>query len=120
MRHKIGIRVTQKAWNKMTEIIQTSDKLGFLFQATCNGFNFKLDTLDEKTFNNMKNPTLFQNNEVKLYIDPNSEMFLLGTVIDHVSEDYSKGRYESKFLFKVDPKLASSCGCGISFSPKIV
>ena len=47
-------------------------------------------------------------------------MFLLGTVIDHVSEDYSKGRYESKFLFKVDPKLASSCGCGISFSPKIV
>ena len=120
--HKMGIYVTQKAWNKMEEIIQASNNLGFLFQATsggCNGFNFKLDTLDKKTFNNMKNPTLIQNNKVKLYIDPKSEMFLLGTVIDHVTEDYLKGQYESKFLFQVDPKLASSCGCGISFSPKI-
>ena len=123
MRHKIGIRVTQKAWNKMEEIIQTSNNLGFLFQATsggCNGFNFKLDTLDKKTFRIMKNPMVMQNNSlgVKLYIDPKSEMFLLGTVIDHVKEDYSNGQYESKFLFQVDPKLASSCGCGISFSPK--
>ena len=65
-------------------------------------------------------PMMLQNNSlgVKLYIDPMSEMFLLGTTIDYITEDYSKGQFESKFLFKVDPKMASSCGCGISFSPK--
>ena len=45
-------------------------------------------------------------------------MYLLGTTIDYISEDYSKGQYESKFVFNVDKKFASSCGCGISFSPK--
>ena len=120
---KPGIYVTKKAWKKMEEIIQISNKVGFLFQATsggCNGFNFKLDTLERKTFTNMKNPMILQNNSlgVKLYIDPMSEMFLLGTTIDYVTADYLKGQYESKFLFQVDPKMASSCGCGISFSPK--
>ena len=38
--------------------------------------------------------------------------------IDYISEDYSKGQYESKFVFNVDKKFASSCGCGVSFSPK--
>ena len=47
-----------------------------------------------------------------------SEMFLLGTTIDYVTEDYTQGNFENKFIFKVNPKLASSCGCGISFSPK--
>ena len=118
------IYVTRTAWNKMEEIIQVStNSMGFLFQATsggCNGFNFKLDTLERKTYNNMKKPLVLQNNSlgVKLYIDPMSEMFLLGTTIDYVTEDYLKGQYESKFLFRVDPKMASSCGCGISFSPK--
>ena len=121
---KVGIYVTQKAWNKMEEIIQiSSHPIGFLFQATsggCNGFNFKLNPLDKKTFKKLKKPMVLQNNSygVKLYIDPMSEMFLLGTTIDHVTEDYLKGQYESKFLFRVDPKMASSCGCGTSFSPK--
>ena len=40
------------------------------------------------------------------------------TVVKRLTEDYLKGQYESKFLFRVDPKMASSCGCGVSFSPK--
>jgi len=118
----VGIYVTKKAWTKMEEIIKvSSNHLGFLFYATsggCNGFNFKLDLLDTPSFNTT--PMILQNNNcgVKLYIDPLSEMFLLGTTIDHVTEDYSTGQFESKFMFHVDPKIASSCGCGISFSPK--
>ena len=46
-------------------------------------------------------------------------MFLLGTKIDYVNEDYSQGVYESKFIFEPDKDLATSCGCGVSFSPKI-
>ena len=123
---KIGISVTKAAWNKM-EQIGLHYPLGFLFQASsggCNGFNFDLNLLDKESFSKItqqkQTPMVLQNNSmgVKLYIDPRSEMFLLGTTIDHVSEDYSNGQFESKFLFRVNPTLTSSCGCGISFSPK--
>ena len=46
-------------------------------------------------------------------------MYLFGTTIDHISEDYKKGLFENKFVFLPDKNLASSCGCGISFTPKI-
>ena len=54
----------------------------------------------------------------KVYIDPVSEMYLLGTTIDYMKEDYSKKIYENKFIYEVDKNLMTSCGCGISFSPK--
>ena len=123
---RAGILVTKAAWTKMEQIcLNLPYPLGFLFKATsggCNGFNFDLNLLDQQSFVNItpKKPMVLQNNSmgVKLYIDPMSEMFLLGTTIDHVTEDYSNGQFESKFLFRVNPTLASSCGCGISFSPK--
>ena len=123
-RRKVGINVTKAAWNKMEQIGLHYPR-GFLFKATsggCNGFNFDLNVLDKKSFLKItkKKPMVLQNNSmgVKCYIDPMSEMFLLGTTIDYVTEDYSNGQFESKFLFHVNPTLASSCGCGISFSPK--
>ena len=45
-------------------------------------------------------------------------MFLLGTTIDYIYEDYDKGVFENKFIFLPDEKLATSCGCGISFNPR--
>ena len=125
---KVGIYVTHKAWNKMERIVQKSGNTqGFLFSASsggCNGFNFNLDLLDKVTYHKITahKPMILQNNSygVKLYVDPLSEMYLLGTTIDHVSEDYSKGQFENKFIFTVDPKLASSCGCGTSFTPKSI
>jgi Fe-S cluster assembly iron-binding protein IscA len=53
-----------------------------------------------------------------VYVDPASEMFLLGTTIDYIKEDYSKGQFENKFIFEVDKELLSTCGCGTSFTPK--
>ena len=47
-----------------------------------------------------------------------SEMALLGTTIDYISEDYNQGVFENKFIFTPDKDYASSCGCGISFTPK--
>lgn len=124
--HKVGIYVTRNAWNKMERIIQVSrNSLGFIYQVSscgCNGFNFQLSLLDGETYDKIKKKQtmVLQNNTmgVKLYVDPKSEMLLLDTKIDYVHEDYSKGQFESKFLFHVNPKLASSCGCGTSFSPK--
>ena len=125
---KPAIYVTNNAWKKMENIIKISkNPLGFIFHASsggCNGFNFKLELLDRERYDeiNSKYPMILQDNsfDVKLYVDPMSEMFLLGTTIDYTKEDYNKGLFENKFLFQIDPKIASSCGCGISFTPKNV
>jgi iron-sulfur cluster assembly protein len=120
------IRVTSNAWTKMKTILNISNnKLGFIFSASsggCNGFNFDLNIIDKKTFNkinqNKLKPTIIEHDNIKLYIDPLSELYLLGTTIDYIKEDYSKGQFENKFIFNVNRDLATSCGCGVSFTPK--
>jgi len=52
-------------------------------------------------------------------IDPTSELLLMGTSIDFIEEDYDKNIFESKFFFTPQKDLASACGCGVSFSPKV-
>ena len=63
-------------------------------------------------------PIMQINNNTKLVIEPLSEMLLLGTTIDYIEEDYSNDIYESKFIYTPQKDKATSCGCGISFSPK--
>ena len=102
---------------------KSNNSYGFLFGVNsggCNGFNFQLELLKESdyhTINKLK-PNILEYDNVKLYIDPMSEMYLIGTTIDYVNEDYSKGIFENKFIYNVDKKLASSCGCGVSFMPR--
>ena len=100
------IRVTHNAWTKIRDIINRSNnKLGFVYSASsggCNGFNFELDLLEDKSYNNIiknKYLTILTNQDTKLYVDPLSEMHLLGTTIDYITEDYTIGQYESKFIF---------------------
>ena len=119
------INVTKNAWKQMTKVIQiTGNQYGFLYSASsggCNGFNFELDLLDKETYQkiiNNKFHTVLNDESSKLYVDPISEMYLLGTTIDYISEDYKNGVFESKFEFIINKDLMSSCGCGISFSPK--
>ena len=119
------INVTKNAWKQMTKVIQiTGNQYGFLYSASsggCNGFNFELDLLDKETYQkiiNNKFHTVLNDESSKLYVDPISEMYLLGTTIDYISADYKNGVFESKFEFIINKDLMSSCGCGISFSPK--
>ena len=62
--------------------------------------------------------TILTENETKLYVDPVSEMNLLGTSIDYITEDYTIGQFENKFIFNVNKELMTTCGCGTSFTPK--
>ena len=68
--------------------------------------------------NKLLKPSIIEDKANKIIIDPLSEMLLLGTNIDYVSEDYDKNIFESKFIFTPYKKLATSCGCGVSFSPR--
>ena len=120
-----SIQITKNAWSKMSQILQkTNHNCGFLYSASsggCNGFNFELNLLEKKLHNEItqrKFYTMLQNDNTKIYVDPVSEMYLLGTTIDYVSEDYSNGEFESKFKFIINKETMTSCGCGISFSPK--
>ena len=120
---KFPINVSPNAWIKIREILDKSNnKYGFLFYASsggCNGFNYNLELL-ENEINNSKIKHNFISDEEnnRVYIDPSSEMFLMGTEIDFVKEDYKKNIFESKFIFTPDKNLATTCGCGVSFNPK--
>ena len=122
---KAPIQISLNAWHKMTDILTKSDASGFLFFAKgggCNGFNYKLQPINEIKFNTLlqekPTPTIISNEKTQLMIEPMSEMLLLGTTIDYVREDYSKNIFESRFIFTPEKDFATACGCGISFSPK--
>ena len=119
------IIVSNNAWDKMRDILEKPKAFGFLFSAQgggCNGFNYNLETIDKDYFDNLYNsrisPTLIKNGESKLIIDAKSEMLLFGTTIDYIKEDYVKNIFESKFIFTPKKEFATTCGCGISFTPK--
>ena len=121
------ITITDNAWKKMATIVKTKQAQGFIFSAVsggCNGLNYNLklfstqSELESIGTNGKLKPTKIENHEVGVYIDPLSEMFLLGTTIDYITEDFDKGIFENKFTFSPDKNVAMSCGCGISFSPK--
>tara|TARA_B100000949_G_scaffold81540_1_gene72935 strand:+ start:1009 stop:1380 length:372 start_codon:yes stop_codon:yes gene_type:complete len=121
----MSIQVTRAAWAKMREILHISkNKYGFVYSATsggCNGFNFDLGLLDKdfyETIMNTKFHTIIVDKDTKLYVDPVAEMHLLGTTIDYVTEDFSKGHFENKFIYEIDKDIMTSCGCGVSFMPK--
>ena len=120
------ITITDNAWNKLASI---SEKIAppqrFLFSAEgggCNGCNYRLKPMSDQqssTFTKSRiPPTTFTKNHISVVIDPLSEMYLLGTTIDYQMEDINKDIYESKFRFKPDSEIATSCGCGVSFSPR--
>ena len=121
----MSIQVTRAAWAKMREILHISkNKYGFVYSATsggCNGFNFDLGLLDKDFYEKImktKFRTIIANKDTKLYVDPAAEMHLLGTTIDYVTEDFSKGHFENKFIYEIDKDRMTSCGCGVSFMPK--
>tara|TARA_B110000971_G_scaffold105612_1_gene108393 strand:+ start:69 stop:473 length:405 start_codon:yes stop_codon:yes gene_type:complete len=121
------ISITNNAWTKIITIATSEKMSGFLFLAKnggCNGFNYNLDLLSKSKLeeiivtNKRIPPTIFEKENVKVVIDPLSEMLVLGTNIDYIFENYSEGIYENKFIFQPDKTLNSACGCGISFNPK--
>ena len=119
------ISISISAWDKMTHILEKSNEYAFVFFATgggCNGFNYELESIDEKKFDDLTaeqpSPTIVTNSNTQVVIEPMSEMLLLGTTVDFIEEDYSKNIFESRFIFTPKKDFATSCGCGVSFSPK--
>ena len=106
------INVSEPAWQKLLSIYKKSGNPHFLFSADgggCGGFKYNLQQTEDI---NSKDPKV-TNGEITIAIDQVSEFLVLGTTID-----YKRTEFEHKFEFIPDKTFATSCGCGVSFSPK--
>lgn len=72
----------------------------------CSGFEYALDFETETRDNDL----VYQQGEVKVYVDALSARYLEGTVIDYVM-----GAQGAGFKFN-NPKAVGTCGCGSSFA----
>lgn len=72
----------------------------------CSGFQYNL-SLDNSP---RADDTIIEQNGVRLLLDPISQQYVYGTVIDYVN-----GLHGAGFQF-VNPNANRTCGCGSSFS----
>ena len=72
----------------------------------CSGLMYQLD-FDDKMKENDK---LLEDNDVKIVVDKQSVLYLVGTELD-----YSGGLNGKGFVF-INPNASRTCGCGESFS----
>jgi iron-sulfur cluster assembly protein len=72
----------------------------------CSGYAYTLEFADQIEATD----SIFEQNGVKLIVDPKSLVFLDGTELDYSREGLNEG-----FKFN-NPNVKGSCGCGESFS----
>ena len=87
---------------KVEGIVVGVDKTG------CSGYAYKIEYAAD--VDNYKNYELIETKGVKVYIEPTSTMFLVGSEMD-----YSIDKLSSRFVF-INPNEKSTCGCGESFN----
>ena len=71
----------------------------------CSGMAYTLEFVDDID----ENDTVFEQDGVKVFIDPKSLVYLDGTQVDYTKEGLQEG-----FKFE-NPNVKESCGCGESF-----
>ena len=105
------LSITDKAAKQMKRLLakrgQPSKGLRFgTEEKGCSGLSYKVDYVDEV------NPEdeVVEDKGVRVFIERNSLMFLVGSKIDYEEEKFSSG-----FIF-VNPNEKSRCGCGESFN----
>ena len=105
------ITVTEKAINKIKELIKSEKKDGYglrieVIPGGCSGFSFDF-SFENKQRDNDK---VMEFGDLKIYIDALSLGKINGSKVDFIDGLHGSG-------FKVDnPKAKSSCGCGDSFA----
>ena len=107
----VALLLTDVAVEKVKEVMTREGvKEGGLRVAVvgggCSGFQYNL-SLDDSA---REDDTVIEQGGVKLFLDPISQQYVYGTVIDYVN-----GLHGAGFKF-VNPNANRTCGCGSSFS----
>ena len=102
------ITLTDSAAKKIKSLLLKKSETGVRAAVQgggCSGFTYQLkfDNQDEKD-------KVIESHGVRVYVDPKSFLYLMGTLIDFVDELNQSG-----FKF-VNPNAKRTCGCGESFS----
>ena len=103
--------LTAKAVEMVKDAIQREGLAGWgirvgVVGGGCSGFQYSMDFEQESKDGDMT----FEQDGIRLYVDPMSSMYLQGVTIDYVV-----GLQGAGFKF-TNPNARSTCGCGASFS----
>ena len=104
------IRLSDNAVSKIKEIMSQADsstigvRVG-VKSGGCAGMSYIMEYAKD----GKPNEEVIEDKGVKVLIDPNAVMYLLGTEMD-----YKKEKFSSQFIFK-NPNETERCGCGESF-----
>ena len=104
------IKLSENAANRIKEIMSTADnstigvRVG-VQSGGCAGMSYVMEYAKEIK----ANEEVIEDKGVKVLIDPNAIMYLLGTEMDYKKEEFS-----SSFVFN-NPNETERCGCGESF-----
>ena len=105
------IKLTENASRKIESVFKNKEKKPIGIRAGvrgggCSGFSYFLNFVFEKNEKDKEIESL----GIKIFVDPKSYLYLMGTEIDFVDELNQSG-----FKF-VNPNAKRTCGCGESFS----
>ena len=104
------IKLSDNAANRIKEIMSKADNTTIgvrvgVKSGGCAGMSYMMEYAKEAK----KNEEVIEDKGVKVFIDSNAVMYLLGTEMD-----YRTDKFSSQFVFK-NPNETERCGCGESF-----
>ena len=104
------IKLSENAANRIKEIMSKADNTTIgvrvgVKSGGCAGMSYIMEYAKEAK----KNEEVIVDKGVKVFIDSNAVMYLLGTEMD-----YKTDKFSSQFIFK-NPNETERCGCGESF-----
>ena len=108
---KQALELTESAAARIRELLQRNSKpylkIGIRSRG-CNGMTYTMNYADEG--DRHKFDELVEQRGVKIIVEPNALMSIIGTKMDYVSD-----RLRSEFVFE-NPNAKAECGCGESFT----
>ena len=104
------IKLSDSAADRIKEIMSNADNFTIgvrvgVKSGGCAGMSYIMEYAKDIK----PNEEVVEDKGVKVLIDPNAVMYLLGTEMD-----YKKEKFSSQFVFK-NPNETERCGCGESF-----
>ena len=104
------IKLSDNAANRIKEIMSKAESSAIgvrvgVKSGGCAGMSYIMEYAKEAK----KNEEVIEDKGVKVFIDSNAIMYLLGTEMD-----YKTDKFSSQFVFK-NPNETERCGCGETF-----
>lgn len=95
-------------------IAKKQDGIGFrlsIKKTGCSGYAYVPDIINAVKENDIH----FTQDNLEVYVDPASESFIKGVIVDYVMDTDSLGLKQKRLIY-INPNEKNRCGCGESFT----